>query len=206
LHSAPVCYILMIKISGFIIRQNGRFVDTAADRNATRTVVGARPPESEDGVSMDHREPAHPELFNALLEASRRLSTQTVFFHQAAAKYLGLHITDHKCLDIVLGMGRATAGQLAELTGLTTGAITSVINRLEKAGFVRRAKDANDLRVVYVEPIPANLRPLGDIFGPLAEAMSALFARYSEDELRLILDYTERSIQVLAREAERLRG
>ena len=155
---------------------------------------------------MDHREPAHPELFNALLEASRRLSTQTVFFHQAAAKYLGLHITDHKCLDIVLSTGRATAGQLAELTGLTTGAITSVINRLEKAGFVRRAKDPNDLRVVYVEPIPANLRPLGDIFGPLAEAMSALFARYSEDELRLILDYTERSIQVLAREAERLRG
>lgn len=155
---------------------------------------------------MDHREPAHPELFNALLEASRRLSTQTVFFHQAAAKYLGLNITDHKCLDIVLGMGRATAGQLAELTGLTTGAITSVINRLEKAGFVRRAKDPNDLRIVYVEPIPANLGPLGDIFGPLAEAMTALFSRYSEDELRLILDYTERSIQVLAREAERLKS
>jgi DNA-binding MarR family transcriptional regulator len=155
---------------------------------------------------MDQREPAHPELFNALLEASRRMSTQTVFFHQAAAKYLGLNITDHKCLDIVLGMGRATAGQLAGLTGLTTGAITSVINRLEKAGFVRRVKDPNDLRVVYVEPIPANLQPLGDIFGPLGEAMSALFSRYSEDELRVILDYIERSIQVLAREAERLKG
>jgi DNA-binding MarR family transcriptional regulator len=155
---------------------------------------------------MDHRKPVLPELYESLLEATRQLSTQTVFFHQAAAKYLGLNITDHKCLDIVLGMGRATAGQLAELTGLTTGAITSVINRLVKAGFVRRAKDPNDLRIVYVEPIPDSLQPLGDIFGPLGEAMSELFSRYNEDELRLILDYTERSIRVLAREAERLQG
>ena len=65
-----------------------------------------------------------------------------------------------------------------------------MINRLEKAGFVRRAKDPNDLRIVYVEPIPENLQPLGDIFGPLGEAMSELFSRYSADELRLILDYT----------------
>lgn len=155
---------------------------------------------------MNRRKPVLPELYESLLEASRLLSTQTVFFHQAAAKYLGLNITDHKCLDIVLGMGRATAGQLAGLTGLTTGAITSVINRLEKAGFVRRAKDPNDLRIVYVEPVPDNLQPLGDIFGPLGEAMSELLSRYSEDELRLILDYTERSIRVLAREAERLKG
>jgi Transcriptional regulators len=155
---------------------------------------------------MNHREPVPPELFNSLLDASKRLSTQTVFFHQAAAKYLGLNITDHKCLDIVLGMGRATAGQLAELTGLTTGAITSVINRLEKAGFVRRAKDPRDLRIVYVEPIYANLQPLGDIFGPLGEAMAGVFSRYSADELRLILDYHERAIQALAQVAERLKG
>lgn len=154
---------------------------------------------------MNHREFVPPELFESLLEASRRLSTQTVFFHQAAAKYLGLNITDHKCLDIVLGMGRATAGRLAELTGLTTGAITSVINRLEKAGFVRRAKDPNDLRIVYVEPIPENLHPLAGVFGPLGEEMAELFSRYSTDELRLILDYIERSIQVLARQAERLK-
>jgi len=154
---------------------------------------------------MNHREFVPPELFESLLEASRRLSTQTVFFHQAAAKYLGLNITDHKCLDIVLGMGRATAGQLAELTGLTTGAITSVINRLEKAGFVRRAKDPNDLRIVYVEPVPENLQPLADVFGPLGEAMAEIFSRYNEQELRLILDYLERSIQVLARQAERLK-
>lgn len=155
---------------------------------------------------MNRREPVQPELYASLLEASRKLSTQTVFFHQAVAKSLGLNITDHKCLNIVLEMGRATAGQLAELTGLTTGAITSVINRLEKAGFVRRAKDPNDLRIVYVEPIPSNLQPIQDVFAPLGEAMAELYSRYSADELRLILDYLERSAHILAKQTERLKG
>jgi len=155
---------------------------------------------------LNHGETAQENLYAALQDASRRLSTQTVFFHQAVAKYLGLNITDHKCLDIVLGMGRATAGQLADLTGLTTGAITNVINRLEKAGYVRRAKDPNDRRVVYVEPVPERLQPLEDVFAPLAEAMAGLYNRYGADELRLILDYLERSAQVLARQTERLKG
>jgi DNA-binding MarR family transcriptional regulator len=158
-----------------------------------------------EGLSLNHGETVQGELYSALQDASRRLSTQTVFFHQAVAKYLGLNITDHKCLDIVMGMGRASAGQLADLTGLTTGAITSVINRLEKAGFVRRAKDPGDRRIVYVEPVAERLQPLADVFTPLAEAMAGLYARYSADELRLILDYLQRSSQVLARQTERLK-
>jgi DNA-binding MarR family transcriptional regulator len=156
-------------------------------------------------LALNHGKSAQTKLYDALQDASRGLSTQTVFFHQAVAKYLGLNITDHKCLDIVLGQGRATAGQLAELTGLTTGAITNVINRLEKAGFVRRAKDPNDRRIVYVEPVPERLQPLADVFAPLAEAMTELYARYSTDELRLILDYLERSTHVLVRQTERLK-
>jgi len=158
---------------------------------------------------MNHARPDHapqPDLNRALLDASRRLSTQTVFFHQAVAKALGLHITDHKCLDLVVGMGKATAGQLAGMTGLTTGAITSVINRLERAGFVRRTKDPRDLRVVYVEPIPERLQPLFEIFAPLGQAMAELHARYSDEELRLILDYLERSARVLSWQAERLKA
>lgn len=154
---------------------------------------------------MHHHE-SNPSEWNAsLLDASKRMSTQTVFFHQFVAKYLGLHITDHKCLDIVLEKGRVTAGQLAERTGLTTGAITSVINRLVQAGYVRRVKDPHDLRIVYVEPIPSSLQPLQDVFGPLAEEMMKLHARYNPEELRLILDYLERSTQILANLTERLR-
>lgn len=154
---------------------------------------------------MDHQRPAEPDLNQSLLDATRRLSTQTVIYHQHVAKFLGLHITDHKCLDIVLGMGKATAGQLAELTGLTTGAITSVLNRLEKAGYVRRVKDPADLRMVIVEPVYANFQPLAEVFTPLAEDMTELHSRYNPNELKLILDYIERSNQVMSRQIERLR-
>lgn len=155
---------------------------------------------------MDSKPTLHEsELHRLLLEASKRQSTQTILFHQAVASCLGLNITDHKCLDLVLGMEKATAGQLAELTGLTTGAITSVINRLEKAGYVRRVKDPKDLRVVYVEPVYASLEPLKAIFQPLAEAMSGLYARYDARELAAILDYLERSNQILDRQIKQLR-
>ena len=62
-------------------------------------------------------------------------------FHQAIADRLGLNVTDHKCIDLLLMKGPLTAGELAGMTGLTTGAITAVIDRLEKAGFVRREDD-----------------------------------------------------------------
>jgi DNA-binding MarR family transcriptional regulator len=154
---------------------------------------------------MDHIGDAQPDLHQALLDASKKHSTLTVMFHQHVAKVLGLNITDHKCLDYVLGMEKVTAGQLADMTGLTTGAITSVLNRLEKAGFVRRVKDADDRRIVYVEPVYANLGPVFELFGRMAEDMLDLFARYRPEELSVILDYLERSNQVMARQTERLR-
>lgn len=154
---------------------------------------------------MNHHPPNRPDLYQELLDASKQQSTLTILYHQAVAKYLDLNITDHKCLDIVLGMGKATAGQLAELTGLTTGAITSVLNRLEKAGFVRRVKDLNDLRMVIVEPVYANLYEVKAVFAPLTEDMTKLYARYSPDELRVILDYMKRSNQILVRQSEELR-
>ncbi|WP_126426935.1 MarR family winged helix-turn-helix transcriptional regulator [Brevibacillus marinus] len=154
---------------------------------------------------MDQHQSAEADLIASLLDSSKRLSTQTVMFHQAVASSLGLNITDHKCLDLVLGMGKATAGQLAELTGLTTGAITSVINRLEKAGYVRRVKDPKDLRMVIVEPVYAHLQPIKDAFAPLLEAMTSLYSRYSPAELALILDYVERSIHILNQQTNSLK-
>lgn len=146
------------------------------------------------------------ELRQSLLDASKRLSTQTVLFHQTVAGYLGLNITDHKILDFVLGMGKATAGQLAELTGLTTGAITSALNRLEKSGYIRRVKDPGDLRIVYAEPLYDNLGMLKDAFAPLAEAMNELHAAYRPDELNMLLDYLERSNRILADQTRQLKS
>jgi len=154
---------------------------------------------------MDQKQMSLTDLHRSLLEASKRQSALTLFFHQNVAKYLGLNITDHKCLDIVLRMERTTAGQLAELTGLTTGAITNALNRLEKAGYVRRVKDPNDLRMVIVEPIYTNLHRIKEVFAPLSEAMTGLYSRYNPEELQVILDYIERSNQVLIRQTDQLR-
>src|SRR5215831_16503044 len=99
-------------------------------------------------ASRDSRKRA--ELVAALSDEFRQLSTATILFHQAIADRLGMNVTDHKCADILLRTGAITAGELSRRTGLTTGAITGVIDRLEKAGFVRRAKDAGDRRRVIV--------------------------------------------------------
>src|SRR5579862_3079248 len=92
------------------------------------------------------------ELLTSLNDGFRQLSAATILFHQAVADRLGMNITDHKCADILARTGPITAGELARRTGLTTGAITGVIDRLEKAGFVRRVRDENDRRRVIVEP------------------------------------------------------
>ena len=84
----------------------------------------------------------------------REISTVTILFHQAIADRLGMNVTDHKCAGILARSGPITAGELARRTGLTTGAITGVIDRLEQAGFARRARDPGDRRRVIIEPDP----------------------------------------------------
>src|SRR6516165_3630549 len=93
------------------------------------------------------------ELLVNLNEGFRQLSAATILFHQAIADRLGMNITDHKCADMLARNGAMTAGDLADYAGLTTGAITGVIDRLEKAGFVHRVKDPHDRRRVIVEPL-----------------------------------------------------
>ncbi|GJM74993.1 hypothetical protein HMSSN036_72090 [Paenibacillus macerans] len=86
----------------------------------------------------------------------RENGTRAVMLHQTISEKIGLNATDHKCLDYLLKAGPVTAGRLAELTGLTTGAVTSVIDRLEQAGFATRDKDPNDRRKVLVKAVSEN--------------------------------------------------
>ena len=104
------------------------------------------------------------------------MSTATVMFHQAIADRLGLNVTDHKCMDLLLINGPLSAGQLAEMTGLTTGAITAVIDRLEQAGFARREHDFRDRRRVTVQVIPKRCRDIERLFEPFAATFGELGA------------------------------
>ena len=136
----------------------------------------------------------------------RELSARTIIFHQAIAERLGLNATDHKCLDIARRAQAMTAGELAVLTGLTTGAITGVIDRLERAGFVSRVRDANDRRRVVIQPIAERARDITPLLESLDTAWTALCGRYSDRELALINRFMNDSILMLRGEAQNVRS
>ena len=112
----------------------------------------------------------------------RALSARTIFLHQAIADRLGLNITDHKCLDILVRQGAMTAGRLAQESGLTTGAITGVVDRLEKRGFARRAADDRDRRKTLVVPQTDAMGEVADLFAELARRMEATMASYTPEQ------------------------
>lgn len=148
------------------------------------------------------------ETIQAINEKFREISTETIMLHQAVAEVLGLHITDNKCLDFIYRFGAMPAGRLAELTGLTTGAVTGVIDRLEAAGYVRRTNDPKDRRRTIVEPTRNKKleRRLETIFAPLGERMSKLLSLYSDSELAFLLDATTKMLEQSREESKRIRS
>jgi DNA-binding MarR family transcriptional regulator len=137
------------------------------------------------------------------LEVGREIGARTILFHQAIASMVGVSVTDMKCLDYVDRGGDVTAGDLARLTGLTTGAITAAIDRLEKAGLARRERSATDRRKVFIRiaTSPATEK-IGPIFDALGKDVSALAASYSTRELETIKDFCDRCIEIMRRQTE----
>jgi DNA-binding MarR family transcriptional regulator len=147
-----------------------------------------------------------------------RNSTWTVIYHQALASKVGLNPTDLKCAGLLLETGPISAGELGELVGLTTGAITGVIDRLEKFGLVERIKDPTDRRKVGVQVIsdqarmsklasdPTRLQEMAIAFSALGEASSRLLSsRYNNTELALILDFVQITTQLMRDQTANLR-
>jgi DNA-binding MarR family transcriptional regulator len=145
-------------------------------------------------------------LIEAISTVSGQFSTSTVLFHTALAERLGLNPTDHKCVDVLMRRGAMTAGQLAEVTGLTTGSITTALDRLEKAHFIKRVPDPQDRRKVILEVIPDRLPEMVPLFEGLVNSYSQMLSDYSEDELRLILEFLEKTIQITDEQAQHLRN
>lgn len=152
---------------------------------------------------MTREEPLDSEAASFL---GREFAAAMVNFHEMVGKLMGLSATEHKCVDTLRRLGPVTAGVVAEHTGLTTGAVTGLVDRLEKAGYARRARDRNDRRKVIIELVPnERLDALrATIFGPFGADMAGVAAGYTGDELRAILSWLRDVTDVLVGNTRRL--
>ncbi len=131
---------------------------------------------------------------------------RVALFQQAVAERLGLNLTDMKCFGLLSRKGPLTGSQLAEELGLTGGAITNVVDRLERAGFVKRVRDAHDRRRWTVQPEPARIREVEQLYAPLGRGVVALFDEYNEQEQARILEFMARASQMLKEATQQLKG
>ncbi len=123
-----------------------------------------------------------------LLEEARALSGDFDRLSQAVADRVGLSATDLLAMDLVSRRGQMTPGDLARELHLTTGAITGLVDRLHKAGFVRRVADADDRRRVFVRATAREAR-VGELYRPLAAGLRRAIEGYSEQELAMLTGF-----------------
>jgi DNA-binding MarR family transcriptional regulator len=135
----------------------------------------------------------------------RRMGAQTVLTSQAVAGRFGLHTTDLECLDLIYLRKRASAGELAEATGLTSGAVTALIDRLERAGYVERITDPSDRRRREVQILPEAIKPIEAVYAPMQARMIELWSSFAARDLEVIIDFISRSTDLAVACAEELR-
>ena len=146
---------------------------------------------------MSNKQIDRSEMVKNITTLLREQSTQVVLFHAVAAEQFGLNATDLKALHVIIKSGKMSAGQLAETTRLTTGAVTGVIDRLEKARFVRRVLDTNDRRRIFVELLPNTKERMAPVFAPIQKQTKAFLEKYSDAELAVIADFVEQCIELV---------
>jgi DNA-binding MarR family transcriptional regulator len=145
-------------------------------------------------------------LTGQVVGSLRALSTEIDRLDQAAADRYGLNRTDMRALDIVGQAGPLAPTALARLLGFTTGGVTSVLDRLERAGYIRRQADPGDRRRQVVHTTEATAARDQEVFGDLIRRTSELLAAYTDDQLRIIHDFLDRNRQLTAAYADALTG
>ncbi|MEU1405495.1 MarR family winged helix-turn-helix transcriptional regulator [Streptomyces sp. NPDC005728] len=145
-------------------------------------------------------------LLAELSVVSRRYMASYALFNQAVADRIGLHPTDLQCLNLLtLEKGPVTTGRVAELTGLTTGSATRLVDRLERAGYVVRQRDETDRRRVLVATVPEKIAEFGRMWDSLAGDWSRIFDELDDTELAAIVRHMERTVEFSGEQIARLR-
>ncbi len=144
------------------------------------------------------------ELIQEFFQASREQSTAAVLFHSAVSAKIGLGVTDYKTVDLLARFGPLTPKAIAEYTGLTSGSVTSLIDRLERKGFVTRVRDAKDRRSVIVEPNLERMDAVMPYLDVLGQAATELLENYTDEQLRLICDFLRLNARLLTQAVAKL--
>jgi MarR family transcriptional regulator, organic hydroperoxide resistance regulator len=132
------------------------------------------------------------ELMQSLNGEVRRFIAAAILFNLKVADEVGLNGTDMQCLNLLQLQGSATPGEFARWAYLSTGGVTVVLDRLEKAGYIRREPNPRDRRSSIVRPVLAKFRKLQPHYRSKGEALAQALSAYSEDELKLIQDFFHR--------------
>jgi DNA-binding MarR family transcriptional regulator len=136
--------------------------------------------------------PKRQKLVDSLAREVRRSIAGVILFNLKVADEVGLNGTDMQCLHLLELRGWATPGELARWAFLTTGGVTVVLDRLEKAGYIRREPNPQDRRSSIVRPDPAKARKLAALYRSKSKALMQVLSGYDESELKLILDFFNR--------------
>ncbi len=159
----------------------------------------------ESQSSRDARPRTRADLVEAIGRETRLQQAATDAIDELFSESVGINRTDVRCLDLLDLHGPMTAGELADRAGVTTGAVTAILDRMERAGLLRRVRDAADRRRVRVELTEQARRVASEFYAPIAAAGADVLMGYSVDELRLILDAVRRGRELSERFARELR-
>ena len=150
-----------------------------------------------------------PDLAAAFDKEARRIGSMATLHNHAVAEYMGVHQTDQECLDLLDWTGPLTAGEIGVHLGLSSGAVTGLVDRLEAGGWVRRERDPSDRRRVVVHVDTERGADLWRLYQPLAEAIEAYRDRLAVRDLRVVVEFLEFANETIAdatRHARRLRA
>ncbi|MED4631546.1 MarR family transcriptional regulator [Peribacillus frigoritolerans] len=153
-------------------------------------------------MSSDNR--LNSALLESLAHRLQRYGMRSVLFQQNMAQKIGVSHTDLKSAEILNETGPITAGELSKITGLSTGSVTALINRLEKSGYVKRERDQLDGRKVMIMPIPERQEQIKSHYQSLSMATKELCSAYNEQELILINQFVEEITKIMDKENDKL--
>ena len=142
--------------------------------------------------------------FAELIDEVRRSQSATARFDQAVADALGLNRTDMRCIDVLHRVGPITAGRLAEETGLSAGAMTTALDRLERSGYARRVRDAGDRRRVLVELTTETVGRAEAFYSEHAAQAERLYGRFSLEQIEFLLQFVREGREFNELQAARL--